>query len=114
MSSTVGDWRNGPAYDYFDDLDPEKIALEFLRRNGEYAADYATIMASPSSDDPAPALKRWGLRFRRRSQASRGSGDPCLAGQRQSKTGDTRIAPARTVPSATPRPGRPCCCFFRR
>ncbi len=114
MSPAVGDWRNEPAYDYFEDLDSEKIALEFLRRNGEYAADYATITASTPSEDSAPALRRWGLRFRRRSQAPRGSGDPCLASQRQPKTGYTRAAPARTVPSATPRPGRPCCCLFRR
>ena len=64
MSERGGDWRDGPAYDYVDDISPEKIAYEFLRRNAQYAADYATLRGDPPDDKPPPALARWGLRFR--------------------------------------------------
>ncbi len=63
MSVVGGDWRNGPAYDYVDEIGVEKIAHEFLRRNDQYAADYATLPDSRDGDDPPPALTRWGLRF---------------------------------------------------
>ena len=43
MSVVGGDWRNGPAYDYVDQIGVEKIAHEFLRRNDQYAADYASL-----------------------------------------------------------------------
>lgn len=69
MSGTAGDWRNGSAYDYFDALDPEQLTFEFLRRNEDYAADYAAALANPSLEMP-PALARWGLRFRGRFAAS--------------------------------------------
>ena len=64
MSAVGGDWRNGPAYDYLDDIGVEKIAHEFLRRNDEYAADYALLSDEPADDQPSLALARWGLRFR--------------------------------------------------
>ena len=37
MSEGRSDWRDGSAYDYFDDLTPEQTAFEFLRRNPDYA-----------------------------------------------------------------------------
>jgi len=61
MSGRGGDWRNGPAYDFLDQIGVEKIAHEFLRRNDDYAADYATLRAHPSDEHSAPALARWGL-----------------------------------------------------
>ena len=64
MSERGGDWRSSPAYDYVDEIGVEKIAHEFLRRNDQYAADYATLTGDPSDDQPSPALARWGLRFR--------------------------------------------------
>ena len=71
MSAVGGDWRNGPAYDYFDALGPEKIAHEFLRRNDQYAADYAMVSAVGLDEHEAPALAHWGWRFRRRPEAPR-------------------------------------------
>ena len=64
MSERGGDWRSSPAYDYVDEIGVEKIAYEFLRRNDQYAADYATLSGDPPEDQPSPALARWGLRFR--------------------------------------------------
>ena len=64
MSVVGGDWRSGPAYDYVDQIGVEKIAHEFLRRNDQYAADYATLSADPPGEQTAPALAQWGLRFR--------------------------------------------------
>ena len=64
MSERGGDWRSGPAYDYVDEIGVEKIAHEFLRRNDQYAADYAALSGDPREDQPSPALARWGLRFR--------------------------------------------------
>ena len=64
MSERGGDWRSSPAYDYVDEIGVEKIAHEFLRRNDQYAADYATLSGDSSEDQPSPALARWGLRFR--------------------------------------------------
>ena len=64
MSERGGDWRSSPAYDYVDEIGVEKIAHEFLRRNDQYAADYAMLRAEPADEQPPPALARWGLRFR--------------------------------------------------
>ncbi len=66
MSERGGDWRSSPAYDYVDEIGVEKIAHEFLRRNDQYAADYATLSGDPPAAQPPPALARWGLRFRGR------------------------------------------------
>ncbi len=78
MSDGGGDWRSSPAYDYVDEIGVEKIAHEFLRRNDQYAADYATLTGDPPEDRPSPALARWGLRFRGRPQAPRQSGATVL------------------------------------
>ena len=64
MSERGGDWRSSPAYDYVDEIGVEKIAHEFLRRNDQYAADYAMLRDRPAGKHPPLALARWGLRFR--------------------------------------------------
>ena len=64
MSAVGGDWRSGPAYDFVDRIGVEKIAHEFLRRNDEYAADFAMLRGEPVDAQPPPALARWGLRLR--------------------------------------------------
>ena len=97
MSVVGGDWRSGPAYDYFDDLDPEKIAHEFLRRNDQYAADYATLPDSRPPDDPPPALTRWGLRFRGRPAPPRRPGDHRMASGGEPETGAADTAPGKSV-----------------
>lgn len=79
MSAVGGDWRNGPAYDYVDEIGVEKIAHEFLRRNEQYAADYAMLSASEPDEDAAPALSQWGLRFRGGPAHPRRSGRHSLA-----------------------------------
>ena len=67
MSTVGGDWRSAPAYDYFDDLGPDQVAFEFLRRNEDYATDFAKLSVSPKGADPPRTLTQWGLRFRGRS-----------------------------------------------
>ena len=98
MSAVGGDWRNGPAYDYLDEIDVEKIAHEFLRRNDEYAADYALLSDEPADEQPPPALARWGLRFR---------GGPA----HPSRSRDHRVAAAcRSAPGAAdPSAGHAIC-----
>lgn len=64
MSRLGGDWRNGPAYEYFDDLGPDQVAFEFLRRNDDYAGEFAKLSDSPEHPDPPLPLAQWGLRFR--------------------------------------------------
>ena len=66
MSTAGGDWRSSPAYDFVDAITVEKIAHEFLRRNDQYAADYALTRAAADDDSSAPVLAHWGLRFRGR------------------------------------------------
>ena len=104
MSGIGSDWRNGRAYDYFDGLGPEKIAHEFLRRNEQYAADYATEVASPS-DEPLSALARWGVRFRGGSEAPRRQGGDCLAPVGQFSAVYPRLAAAAALRWARPRRG---------
>ena len=65
-----GDWRNDADYDYCDDLTPEQVAFEFLRRNPDYKSDFrkgSDELPKASTSEPAPAAARWGLRFRCRS-----------------------------------------------
>ena len=79
MSAPGGDWRDGSAYDYVDQLGIEKIAHEFLRRNDKYAFDYETLNDELADDQPPPALARWGLRFRGQPEHPRRSGSHGLA-----------------------------------
>ena len=63
------DWRNDADYEYCDNLTPEQVAFEFLRRNPDYDADYrkgSDESPTASTSEPAPAAARWGLRFRHR------------------------------------------------
>jgi hypothetical protein len=103
MSSPGGDWRNGPAYEYFDDLGPDQVAFEFLRRNEDYAAEFAQLTESSRNGDPPPALAQWGLRFRGRSAAPFRSSGSCLERAIQSADGDLHD---RTIGSL--RRARPC------
>ncbi len=59
------DWRSPSAYGYLQDLNSGGLAWEFLRRNQEYRADYATeeFRAALETGVPGPE-RRWGLRFR--------------------------------------------------
>ena len=97
MSAVGGDWRNGPAYDYVDEIGVEKIAHEFLRRNDEYAADYATLRAEQVDTQPPAALARWGLRFRGRSTRPRRPNDHGVAAAGRSALGATDATVGRAV-----------------
>lgn len=64
MSTTGGGWRDGDAYDYFDDLTPEQTAYEFLRRDPDYATAYRVAGDGPEAEGELSALAaRRGLRF---------------------------------------------------
>ena len=104
MSESGGDWRSGPAYEYLDEIGVEKIAHEFLRRNDQYAADYATLRAKSPDEHSAPALARWGLRFRGGPTHPRRSGDHGLASASRSALGAT--GPASGWAVHWPEPGR--------
>lgn len=59
-------WRDDAAYAYFDDLDPEGLAWECLRRNTAYQAEFGqhlTRSAATTANDDA-CRQHWGLRFR--------------------------------------------------
>lgn len=81
MSTTGADWRNAAEYDYFDELTPEQTAYEFLRRNQDYVAAFQADDDAPATEEQRAALTaQWGLRFRRRSDASgRPDSDPMAA-----------------------------------
>lgn len=66
------DWRSPRAYDYLQDLSSSGLAWEFLRRNADYRADYANSDIRAALDaGAAGSTRRWGLRFRSGSQATR-------------------------------------------
>ena len=84
------DWRNDADYEYCDDLTPEQVAFEFLRRNPDYDADFRKESDEPpkaSTSDPAPAAARWGLRFRCRSAIAQRQGAGHLAAQPEPPAG---------------------------
>lgn len=85
MASVGDDWRDGAAYDYFDELTPEQITFEFLRRNQDYAASYRMLADAPDAGLPAPVefALQWGLRFRGRPKSARQQSRRCLAAQVQ-------------------------------
>ncbi len=62
MLPDAASWALSSAYDYWDDLTPEGVAWEFLRRNGDYQREFAEGTADPED---------WGLRTLR---------DPALTG----------------------------------
>ena len=65
----ASDWRSAAAYEYVRFLDPADIAWEFLRRSPEYQQDYRQVVREKLDDwHEAELLKRWGLRFRERSE----------------------------------------------
>ena len=107
MPEASSDWRVGSRYDYFDDLAPEQVAFEFLRRHPDYAPSYRRLKrACRDSAEPAPApfSARWGLRFRGRSgEPNRPSLDHLDAGA-QSTLGDSHRSAC--TPPDRPDPGR--------
>ena len=97
MSGPGGDWRNGLAYEYFDDLGPDQVAFEFLRRNEDYAAEFAKLRQLPETEDPPPALTQWGLRFRGRPAPPVRSSDGHMERAIQPADGDLHDNAVRLV-----------------
>ena len=58
------DWRSPSAYEYLQELSSGGLAWEFLRRNQEYRADYATPKFRAALDAGlAGPERRWGVTF---------------------------------------------------
>ncbi|WP_432430896.1 transcriptional regulator domain-containing protein [Mesorhizobium loti] len=66
-----GTWRNSTAYDYVNELDPEDLAWEFLRRNAEYKQDYVNLERRGEARSASLFSAKWGLSFRCRSRGPR-------------------------------------------
>ena len=66
------DWRSPAAYAYTKTIPAAGFAWEYLRRNDEYREDF--ISASLTAEEKSGAdrleifVRRWGLRFPKRSQ----------------------------------------------
>src|SRR5579871_1560977 len=106
MSEAGGDWRSSAAYDFMDAVGDEKIAFEFLRRNDAYAADYAQLKSQSFDEHEAPALPRWGLRFRDRPQHPRRPDRHRMASQGRSAARDLGQAPEIAGGRLRPRSSR--------
>lgn len=67
----VSNWHLASNYDYLDGLDTAGLAWEALRRNRDYARDYAEALKPIEEHGRRDALCRrlWGLRFRNGSQS---------------------------------------------
>ena len=68
------DWRSEERYADLGECSAADLAWEFLRRNPQYQDDCALLRQDASSgqtDAERVRLDRWGLSFRRRSDAHR-------------------------------------------
>ena len=66
----VEDWRSEERYADVSAGSAAALAWEFLRRNPDYAEDFAHLgqdASSAQTDAERVRLARWGLSFRRRS-----------------------------------------------
>ncbi|SNS93872.1 transcriptional regulator domain-containing protein [Sphingopyxis indica] len=93
-----GTWRSASAYDYVEELDPEELAWEFLRRNRQYQAEYQQLTGAARLDASADTgiCAKWGLRFRDGPEATRDRCRDLLGGSRRS--GDTPLRTAIRIP----------------
>lgn len=86
------DWRLPIAYEGLDSVPSRALAWEYLRRNPDYARDFAR--ADTVSRMTADAIAQtWGLRFRGRSALARPRHASLLVGSR---------GHGRPYPSGTP------------
>ena len=70
MRPDTSRWRENTSYDLVDDLPPDGLAWEYLRRNGAYQQDFARHLEIKGLAEPlaADAETRWGLRFRGKAE----------------------------------------------
>lgn len=64
------DWRSPAAYAYTKTIPAAGFAWEYLRRNDEYRGDFVSASAGekPNADQLEIFVRRWGLRFSKRSR----------------------------------------------
>lgn len=65
MKPDLSRWRDHSSYDFYNDLTPEGLAWECLRRNKLYQAYYRRLARDHATDRALPTMAetRWGLRF---------------------------------------------------
>ena len=98
------DWRSGAAYDALDDVSLKGLAWEYLRRNPDYVADYERLDgAAGNRETSVEVLKPWGLRFRRRPEAS-STGRACLLGGDLDRGHRSDRAAATVLRTGDPQP----------
>jgi hypothetical protein len=77
------DWRSEERYAGLRELSAPALAWEFLRRNGDYQADYKRMQIEVASGGTGRAddarLAFWGLSFRGESGVGRGRPTRVLA-----------------------------------
>lgn len=117
MPSEPTGWRSSAGYDYVRDLTASDLAWEWLRRNKDYAQDFATLAkAGADTERTAALLEPWGLRFRGGSGTSGPTSARVLAALRGSCGGDPAHGTSRSQrdfhfpepaqDNANPRPRR--------
>ncbi len=65
MKPDISRWRDHRSYDFYDNLPPEGLAWECLRRDKPYQGYFRRLTKAGATDLPLPpqAEQRWGLRF---------------------------------------------------
>ncbi|HMO31008.1 DUF6499 domain-containing protein [Enterovirga sp.] len=73
MRPDTSRWRDNDSYDYFDNLSPEGLAWECLRRQTPYQRQYRALTTARKETAPLPLedQRRWGLRFPRAAELVR-------------------------------------------
>ena len=64
------DWRSPAPYRHAKKIVAAGLAWEYLRRNDEYRGDFVSASAGeiPNADQLEIFVRRWGLRFSKRSR----------------------------------------------
>jgi len=71
MTPDASTWRTAAEYDHLDTLAASDLAWEWLRRNDAYDADYTALAGDLARGETlSDRIRRWGLRFPRRSPNS--------------------------------------------
>ncbi|WP_354198994.1 transcriptional regulator domain-containing protein [Aquamicrobium terrae] len=95
-------WRSDAAYSYVDELTPDDLAWEFLRRNPDYRKSYAELVATGrlNEEEASRFARHWGLRFRRGPDGHGARSADLLDPGKKSdrRPAQTRAGPARRLP----------------
>lgn len=87
MTPDTSCWRDSGVYDALDDMTPDELAWEFLRRNRSYQSYYHGLVMNGAQSDRLPheEERRWGLRFRGPARAFRDGAAGALVAFDQSR-----------------------------